>query len=112
MRLYTGVLYTVVLITPLWTFTAYGYFIVLSGLLLPCGSRNRLHCTSTTVLYHYYTTFYHILYAKRQDIVCVHIKEDNCATACLTKTMELHIDVDIIKSELKNRYMNFIIGKL
>ena len=54
------------------------------------------------MLYHYYTTFYHI-YAKRQDIVCIQIKEDNCAIACLTKTMELHIDVDIIKSELKKQ---------
>ena len=98
----TGVIYTVVFITSLWTFTAYGYFIVLCELLLPCGSRNRLHCASTTVLYHHYTTFYHI-HAKRQDIVCVQIKKENCATACLTKTMELHIDVDIIKSELKKQ---------
>ena len=30
-----------------------------------------------------------IIHTKRQDISCVQVKEDNCATACLTETMEI-----------------------
>ena len=63
----------------------------------------EIHCIVLLLLCFITIILPFIIHVKRQDIVCVQIKKDNCATACLTKTMESHIDVDIIKSELKKQ---------